>query len=407
MSYLYVIVFIILATYFFNKWISYLNYEKRGGRLPEELSDVYSEEEHKRQVAYQEATFKFDLLKSLVSVAVLIVLIFLGFFGWLDGQVQSITQGQIWGTLLFFGILHYGTDVLKIPFSLYGTFVIEEKFGFNKKTPKIYITDKIKNWIISGVLMGAILALITWFYLLSPSMFWVYGTIAVVGFTLFMAMLYTTLIVPLFNKLVPLPEGELRSAIEKFASENGFELKNIYSIDASKRSTKLNAYFSGLGPKKDIVLFDTLIEKLTTEEIVAVLAHEIGHYQMKHVRRRILWGAISAFVLFYVFSLVVTSEALTGSLGMDLSFYAGLFVFSLIISPLSIVTGTVSNIISRKHEFEADSYARDRKQGPFLVSSLKKLNQGNLGNLTPHPWFVFMNYSHPPTVMRVKNIKEN
>jgi len=259
--------------------------------------------------------------------------------------------------------------------------------------------------LLGALIGGGLLALIVWFYVLTKEMFWIYAWGAVSIFSVFMTMFYSSIIVPLFNKQTPLEEGELRNAIEEFARKAGFKLDNIFVIDGSKRSTKANAYFSGLGPKKRIVLYDTLINDLTTEEIVAVLAHEIGHYKKKHTLSNIAASVIQSGIMFYIFSLLVDSKALSQSLGSEtVSFQLGLVAFGILYSPISTLIGLFMNTISRKHEYQADAFAKEYKQSGGLISGLKKLTAKNLSNLTPHPWYVFFNYSHPTLYQRIKVI---
>jgi len=285
--------------------------------------------------------------------------------------------------------------------------VIEEKFGFNKATPKIFIGDKIKTWIITAIIGGGILALVIWFYQLTTEYFWIYTWIIISVFSIFFSMFYSNLIVPLFNKQTPLEEGELKSAIQDFAEKVGFQLENIYIMDGSKRSTKANAYFAGLGKKKRIVLFDTLVNEMTTEEIVAVLAHEIGHYKKKHTLSMIIISIIQMGITLFILSLLINNPLLSSALGASKpSFHLGLLAFGIIYSPVSTLLGLGINVLSRKNEYEADRFAGVNYNADALASALKKLSVKNLSNLTPHPAYVFFHYSHPPLLKRLEALDE-
>jgi STE24 endopeptidase len=284
--------------------------------------------------------------------------------------------------------------------------VIEEKYGFNKTTPKLFITDKIKGWLLGAVLGGGILLLVVWFYQKAGSDFWLYAWGLIVAFTIFMTMFYTHLILPLFNKLKPLEDGDLKSSIVDFSKKAGFKLKDIFVMDGSKRSTKANAFFSGLGKKKRIVLFDTLIEEMKINEIVSVLAHEIGHYKKKHTLANILISVLQTGLTLYILSLLIDNPVLSEALGVEQpSFHIGLITFSLLYSPISTIIGIATNILSRKYEYQADAFAKYYGYGDSLISALKKLSSKNLSNLTPHPAYVFVNYSHPPLLQRIHSIK--
>jgi STE24 endopeptidase len=331
----------------------------------------------------------------------------LGGFGWLDIQLRQWTGNPIWLALLFFGILGLASDILTLPFGWYSTFVIEERFGFNKTTVKTFVLDHIKSLLLAAVIGGGLLALIVWIYQQTQGMFWVYTLVVITAFSLFMTMFYSTLIVPLFNKQKPLKEGELRDAIQTFAKRAGFRLDKVFVIDGSKRSTKANAYFTGFGSKKRIVLYDTLMEEMETEEIVAVLAHEIGHYKKKHIVSGLLLSLLNTAVMLYIFSLVVGRPEPALALGAhQASFHVGLVAFGILYTPLSFLIGMGMNVFSRKNEYQADHFAASYGLGEALGNSLKKLSVKNLSNLTPHPAYVFFHYSHPPLLARLKNLKK-
>ncbi|MDA3928878.1 MAG: M48 family metallopeptidase, partial [Prolixibacteraceae bacterium] len=285
-------------------------------------------------------------------------------------------------------------------------FVIEEKFGFNKTTVKTFILDKFKGLLLSALLGGGILAIIIWIWTITGNYFWLIAWGVITFITIFITMFYSNVIVPLFNKQTPLEEGELKTAIENFSLKAGFTLKNIFVIDGSKRSTKANAYFTGIGPKKRIVLYDTLIEDLSTNEIVAVLAHEIGHYKKKHVFTSLFLGVIQTGIMLYIFGLFVSSPQLSIALGVEEpTFHIGLIAFGILYTPLSFIIGMGMNVLSRKNEYQADAFAASFGFANDLSSSLKKLSVKSLSNLTPHPLYVFFHYSHPTLLQRINKMK--
>jgi STE24 endopeptidase len=303
-------------------------------------------------------------------------------------------------------MIGFGSDLINIPFSVYDTFVIEKKFGFNTMTIRTFITDHIKSWFIAVLVGAPVLGLITWFYYKTGTSFWLYAWGLITAFSIFINLFYSELIVPIFNNQKPLDNGSLRSQIEKFAGSTGFKLKNIYVIDGSKRSTKANAYFSGFGPKKRIVLYDTLLKELKEEEIVAVLVHEIGHYKKKHVLRSLISSVFLSGFMLFLFSLVVDSPSFSKAMGAETtSFHLGLVVFGILYSPLSLLIGLVTNYISRKNEFEADRFVRENYKKEVLADALKRLSVKNLSNMVPHPVYVFFHYSHPPLLNRLEKLE--
>ncbi len=397
-----IILLILLIEFGLGRWLSYLNIKHSKLKLPAVLADIYDAEKYARQQDYFRTNARFGMLTASFSFVVIVVMYACGGFGWFDGIVQNWTDRSILQSLLFFGVLFIVSDVITIPFQWYDTFVIEEKFGFNKQTPSLFIADKLKSWGLSIVLGGLILTAIIWIYNLTPQYFWLLAFGVVTVFSLFMNMFYSELIVPLFNKQTPLEEGELRTAIEAFANKSGFQLKNIYMIDGSKRSTKANAYFTGLGPKKRIVLYDTLTEQMTTDEIVAVLAHEIGHYKHKHVLKGMLYSIPSSLLLFFLLGWMLGSDVLAQALGGTKAvFHLNAIAFFTLYTPISLLLGILGNVLSRKHEYEADAFAQQYGYGEQLISGLKKLSSQSLSNLMPHPLYVFFNYSHPTLYQRI------
>ena len=386
----------------FNKVLEYLNIKSMKEELPEEVKGIYDEEKYKKSIAYSKANNKFGLITSTFSFILSFILLATGFFGWFDAWVSSFFNNEIIISLAFFGILFLASDILNIPFQIYDTFVIEEKFGFNKTTPKTFIFDKIKGYLLTALLGGIILfALLKLIDLFGPN-FWIWFWVVISLFILFMNMFYTTLILPLFNKLTPLEDGDLKTAIEEYSRKVKFPLDNIFVIDGSKRSAKSNAFFSGIGKKKKIVLYDTLIEKHTREELVAVLAHEVGHFKKKHIVSGYILSILQTGLTLFIMSLVIFSPSMSQALGADeFAIHLNLLAFGILYSPISHFISIFMNILSRKNEYEADAFARDTYDGSFLQQALKKLSVDNLSNLFPHPAYVFINYSHPPLLKRL------
>lgn len=401
-----IIVSIILIDFFFDKILDFLNLKALSPELPKEAEGIYDAEKYKKSQEYYKVNHTFSTFTSVISLVAMLAMLYFHGFAWVDSFVRQYTQQSVWMALFFFGILGFASDLLGIPFSIYKTFVIEEKFGFNKTTPQTFILDKMKGYVLAAIVGGGLFALIIWIYQSTGQYFWLFAWAVISFFTIFITMFYTTVLVPIFNKLTPLPEGELRTAIEDYCKKVGFKLNNLFVIDGSKRSSKANAYFSGLGSKKTIVLYDTLIEKHTTEELVAVLAHEVGHYKKKHTRTGTIQGVIQTGVMLFIMSLFLGNPELAKALGAsESSFHLDILVFGLLYSPLSEILGIISNVLSRKHEFEADAYAKETYSGPALGAALKKLSSDNLSNLKPHPAYVFVHYSHPPVLERLKRLK--
>jgi STE24 endopeptidase len=398
-----IIIAIVIFNYIFSRILEYLNSTRYGAPIPGELEDVYDKEKYGKSMAYKKVNYRFAILTGTFSMAVILLMLFYGGFAFADNLVRTVTQHPILVALLFFGLLMFASDLINIPFAVYDTFVIEEKFGFNKTTVKTFILDKLKSWMLGIIIGGGILAVIVWFYTVTEKNFWIFAWIFISIYTIFMYMFYSNLIVPLFNKQTPLEEGELRDAITTFSDKAGFTLKNIFVIDGSKRSTKANAYFTGLGAKKRIVLYDTLINDLGTDEIVGVLAHEVGHYKKKHTLTGVILSILQTGALLFILSLFVGSPILSEALDASVpSFHIGLIAFGILYSPLSLILGIGMNVMSRKNEYQADRYASEMFRPQPLVDALKKLSRKNLSNLTPHPVYVFFHYSHPPLYQRVK-----
>ena len=407
-SYLfYAILFILVVNFLFERWLDYLNTTKWSLKIPAELKGIYSEEKYRQSMVYEKTRYQFAKVSESLGFIAVLILFVTGGFGWLDGFVRSRVNNPILITLFYFAILGLLTEIVSFPFKWYDTFIIEEKFGFNKSTRRLFILDQLKGLLIGTIVGGLILYLIVWIYLISGNLFWLYTLLVISFFSVFMLLFYSSIIVPLFNKQTPLADGELKDAIHSFSLKAGFLLNNIFVIDGSKRSTKANAYFTGLGSKKRIVLYDTLISELDTNEIVAVLAHEIGHYKKHHVYSGLFFSLLSTTIMLYVFSLVSENPAFAKVLGSNVpGFHLALISFGILYTPLSLVFGIGMNCLSRKNEYQADQFAAQVYNGEYLSSALKKLSVSNLSNLTPHPVYVFFHYSHPTLLQRLKKLTE-
>jgi STE24 endopeptidase len=401
-----VIVGIIVASYFADQVLEVLNLRAMRTDLPSEVKDFYDAGKFARSQAYHREQMKFSFLTAALSFVVSFGMIALGGFGWLDGYLRGFTDHTIVLPILFFGALAVGNDILTLPFQWYHTFVLEAKYGFNQTTVKTFISDKLKGYALGALLGGSLLTVLLYLVQKLGADFWIWFALIAAAFVLFMNMFYTSLIVPLFNKLTPLPEGELRTAIEDFLKKIDFPVTQVMVMDGSRRSTKANAYFSGIGRRKKIVLFDTLVANHTTEELVAVLAHEVGHYKKKHLVWSYVLSVLQLVITLYILSLMVFNETLSLALGgQQLSIHLNLIAFAILYSPISGVTGWLMNLYSRKNEYEADAYARKTYNRSALANALKKLSVDNLSNLYPHPVYVFFHYSHPPLLKRLERLR--
>jgi STE24 endopeptidase len=403
----YLIVFILIASFIIEVFLEYLNSKERSAELPAELNGIYNEDEYRKSIEYERVKRQFSLSKGLFSLILVLAMLIFGGFAFVDQIAREISSSPVLVTLIFFGIIMVAAEITSIPFDWYGTFVIEEKFGFNKSTPSVFFTDKLKSLLLGVLIGGGLLALIAWFYYQTTNMFWIYALIAITAFMIFMNLFYSTLIVPLFNKQTPLEEGELRQEISEMSKRTGFRLDDVFVIDGSKRSTKANAYFAGFGKKKRIVLFDTLTGDLSVPEIVSVLAHEIGHYKKKHIITGMIISLITTAITLYILSVMVSHPALSVALGTDVpSFHMGLIAFGILYSPVSGIMGLITNWISRRNEFEADRFAAEHHSKQHLANALKKLSVRNLSNLQPHPVYVIAHYSHPPLLKRLSALEK-
>ena len=389
-----------------ERYLDYLNSLMWSDILPERLKGICDEEAYRKTQLYQKDNNRLSTWSSVLNLAVILIMIIAGGFALVDNLARSLSANLVIIALAFFGIIGFVSDIINIPFGYYDTFVIEKKYGFNTTTLGTFITDHIKSWFIALIVGVPVLGLITWFYYKTGKNFWLYAWGLITVFSVFINLFYSELIVPLFNKQVPLADGSLRNKIEAFSQKTGFKLRNIYVIDGSKRSTKANAYFSGFGPKKRIVLYDTLQKELSEEEIVAVLAHEIGHYKKKHVLLNLIFSVFTTGLMLFLLSVVVNNPSLSKALGSEnASFHMGLIVFGILYSPLSLIIGLFTNWVSRKNEFAADNYVREKFKPELLATALIKLSVKNLSNMMPHPAYVFFHYSHPPLLQRLEKLE--
>jgi STE24 endopeptidase len=403
----YIIIAIIIVNFIKDKILDAINAKHYNDPIPEELKDVYNTDEYIKSQAYKATNYKFGIWTSLFSLVLTLAFLLLDGFEYVDNIARSYSDKPIIIGLIFFGIIMIASDIITTPFGYYKTFVIEEKFGFNKTTKKLFILDKLKGLAMTVLLGGGIIAVIIWFYQITGHQFWLYAWGIVTVFTVFMNMFYSKLIVPLFNKQTPLEEGDLRNKISDYAESVGFNLKKIFIIDGSKRSTKANAYFSGFGSEKRVTLYDTLVNDLEEEEIVAVLAHEVGHYKRKHIIFNLVTSILLTGLTFYILSIFISNPLLSNAIGVEVpSFHVGLIAFGLLYSPISELTGLLMNYVSRAFEYQADDYAKNTYNAEHLITSLKKLSKNSLSNLTPHKAYVFMHYSHPTLLERIRNLNK-
>ena len=404
---LYIILGIITFDFVLEQVLDYINLKASNSTVPPEISSFYNEEKYRKSLEYKKTLTRFSFLTSSFSFIISFLILSLGGFGYLDTLLRPYFDNEVWLSLAYFGLMYVVSDVINIPFQWYSTFVIDERFGFNKTTPKTFIIDKIKGYVLTAVVGGVLIGLLLYLILNIGAEFWLYFWGVAALFIFGANMFYTSLILPLFNKLTPLEDGDLKSAIKNYSATVNFPLDNIFVIDGSKRSNKANAFFSGIGKKKKIVLYDTLINNHTTDELVAVLAHEVGHFKKKHIVLSFILSILQVGVMLYVMSLMIYNENLSLALGAEqLGIHLNLLAFGMLYSPISKLLGIAMNVLSRKNEFEADAYAAETYNGEALGTALKKLSVDNLSNLYPHPAYVFVNYSHPPLLTRLAAIKK-
>jgi len=402
----YIIIGLFVWEFILSKTLDYLNTKNWSDKVPEELKDIYNQEKYSKSMDYEKTKYKFGSITWVISfVIMLLVLIFWG-FGWLDNLVRWFTDNYILRALYFFGIIIFIQTFIWFFTSYYSVFVIEEKFGFNKMTKKLFFMDTIKSLILTVIIGWLLLSLIVWLYTLDENNFWLYAWLVITFFSVFMMMFYSSVIVPIFNKQTPLEDWELRTAIQEFATKVWFKLDNIFVIDWSKRSSKANAYFSGFGPKKRIVLYDTLIKDLEVEELVWVLAHEIGHYKRKHTLQMLAFSIIQTGLMLFILWLVLKYPEVSQSLwASEGSFWVWIVSFWILFTPISIILWLVWNVMSRRNEYQADEFAGINYNSEKLKGALIKLSRNNLSNLRPHPAYEFFHYSHPTVLKRLEALE--
>lgn len=407
--YLIFILTVLAVGYALDLLLSFLEIHSLHPELPAEFRDVYDEEKYRKSQEYSRVTTKFSLLQETVTFVLTLLFILIGGFNAVDLLARNAGWGSISTGLLFTGMLLLLSFLLGLPFSVYSTFVLEERFGFNKTTAKTFLLDLLKGILLAGIIGGPLLAAVLWFFEVTGAMAWIYCWLAVTLFTFILQFLAPVLIMPLFNKFTPLKDGELKRGISEYAAQQDFALQGIYTMDGSKRSTRLNAFFTGFGRFRRIVFFDTLVEKLSPQEIIAVLAHEMGHFKQKHILKMMVLSVVQTGLMFFILSLFLGNEQLFAAFGMDhISIYAGLIFFGFLYAPVSMLLSVFLHIYSRKNEYEADAWAVEttEDQGEGLINGLKKLCVHNLSNLTPHPFNVFINASHPPVLQRIQAIRQ-
>ncbi len=406
-TYLAVILLIIAGDFILGLVIDSLNMRHVSTVLPEEFAGWYDAERYRKSQDYLKENTRFRLLVESISTPITVVFILLGGFNLVDLAARSFGLGSILTGLIFAGMLMLASQLLSIPPSIYSTFVIEEKYGFNRTTPKTFMLDILKGWLLTLVIGGTIFCCILWFFEQTGALAWIYCWCSVVLFQLIITYLAPVVILPLFNKFYPLEDGDLKEAILRYAREQNFALKGVFVMDASRRSAKSNAFFIGFGKYRRIVLYDTLVKKHTVDELVSILAHEMGHYRKRHILKSLLLSILTTGLMFFILSRFINNPDLFSAFKMEhLSIYASLFFFGFLYTPISLLLSIAGKVLSRKYEFESDAYAAQTYQRPAaMISALKKLTVDNLSNLTPHPAKVFLSYSHPPVLQRIRALK--
>ncbi len=404
-----IIILVTLAVDFLLNLVADLyNIKSLDTGLPDEFKGVYDEETYEKSQEYTKVNTRFGIFTSIFNLILLLVFWFAGGFNWLDEIVRSWELGVIWTGLAYIGILIVAKTIISLPFSIYSTFVIEERFGFNKTTPKTFVMDMLKGLALGILLGGPLLAGILAFFTFIDQYAWLYAWAAVTAFTLVIQFIAPRWIMPLFNDFEPLEEGDLREKIQDYTAGVNFEMEGLYVMDGSKRSSKSNAFFTGFGKNKRIALFDTLIDNHSDDELLAVLAHEIGHYKKKHIFKNMAVSILQTGLMFFLLSVFLNSQGLYDAFYMEqASVYTGLIFFGMLYAPIEMILSIFMQMVSRKHEFEADKYASATFKKEPMVQALKKLSKDNLSNLTPHSFYVFLNYSHPPVLQRIKAIRGN
>ena len=405
---LYLFIGLVIFNFIFTTILEYINDKNWKNDIPDELLDFYDSNKYLKAKNYKVARGKISLISSSLSLTITLSLLYFFGFGYLSDYSSFLTDSIAAQSCIFFLIIYLFNFIIGIPFSYYSTFVIEEKFGFNRTNKKTFFLDKIKSFLISTILISVLsfIAVLTIEYFSQG--YWIWMWIGLSVFMIFLNMFYADLIVPIFNKLTPLENGDLRLKIETYSKKVGYSLKNIFIIDGSKRSSKANAFFSGIGPRKTIALFDTLVEKYSDEELVSVLAHEVGHYKKNHIMFSMILTVLQLGLMCYLFELCMSFGEIANALGSsEMNFHIGIIAFGFLYTPVGLITGILMNMLSRKNEFEADNYAKETYEGNSLQLALKKLSVDSLSNLYPHPLYVFVHYSHPPLLKRLANLKNH
>ena len=406
--FLIIILAILIGTYLLDLVVDTLNVRHAKTELPEEFRDCYDANKYKKSQEYLRENTRFGIVSDSIMTPITIAFILFGGFNFVDQFARSFNLGNILTGLIFAGVLMLASQILLIPFSIYSTFVIEERYDFNKTTPKTFVLDILKAWLLVAVIGGIILSVVLWFFEKAGPWTWLYCWVAITLFQLFLIFITPVVIMPLFNKFFPLDEGDLKKAINDYAGSQDFKMKGVFTMDGSKRSTKSNAFFTGFGRFRRIVLFDTLIEKQTTEELVSVLAHEMGHYKKRHILKSMVISVLTTGLMFYILSLFINNRDLFAAFRMqEMSIYASLLFFAFLYAPIEMILSVFGNMLSRRNEYEADSYSVKTYKKPLsMIAALKKLSVENLSNLTPHPIKVFLSYSHPPVLERIRAIRK-
>ena len=406
-NWLYLIIGLVIFNYLFSTVLDFINGKNWRTEIPPVMKDFYPEDKYLKAKNYSKEKGKVSLISSTLSTLITLLFLVFGGYGWLDNFISLYYDIPFLKSGIFFLVLFILSDFISIPFSCYNTFVIEEKYGFNKTTVKTFVLDKIKGYLLTLIIGGVLLFGAIYIVSLLENGFWVWLWLSLSVIMLLVNMFYADLIVPIFNKLTPLENGSLRKKIESYTNKVGYSLKNIYIIDGSKRSSKANAFFSGLGPRKTIALYDTLVEKHTEEELVAVLAHEVGHYKKKHVITSLFLTIFQLGLMCFLLETCLKVGEISQALGgKEMVFHLGLVAFGILYSPVGTILSILMNINSRKNEFEADHYAKTTYSGVALELALKKLSVDSLSNLYPHPFYTFIHYSHPPLLKRLSALNE-
>ncbi|RLC32088.1 MAG: M48 family peptidase [Deltaproteobacteria bacterium] len=405
--YLVIVLCILAGTFLLDVVVDLLNVRYAGTELPEEFKDFYDKEKYRKSQEYLRENTKFGIISDAISTSLTIVFIVLGGFNMVDRFARGFHLGTIPTGLIFTAVLMLASQIIHIPLSAYDTFVIEEKYGFNKTTLKTFVMDILKSWLLAVVIGGGILSAVLWIFETVGMWAWFYCWMAITVFQIFLMFVAPAVILPIFNKFEPLEDGSLKDKIENYVRSQAFRMKGVFKVDGSRRSTKTNAFFTGFGRFRRIALFDTLIARHTEDEIVSILAHEMGHYKKKHILKFMVLSIFTTGLMCYILSLFIGNKGLFAAFQMEeISIYASLFFFGFLYTPIEMIIGILENALSRRHEYEADAFAVKTYGKPeAMILALKKLSLENLSNLTPHPFKVFLSYSHPPVLERIRAIR--